>query len=121
MDQSRSIKANLDVFNKMNQELTLCGEKLSEQQRCVILLNSLPPVFDSIREIFECSSEKITMKQVLEAIKANDSRLNSDKNDPEAMSARWKLPKGIAKTERVSVLKIPTKERVSNAPPLSGP
>lgn len=86
------MKENLDQFYKMIQELALCGEKISEQLKCIVLLNSLPATYNSIKEIFECSNQELTLKSIIEAIKVKESRLNAIRGEQEAMLAKWKPP-----------------------------
>lgn len=92
-EEEKSVKENMDVFYRMIQELTLCGEAITEQQKCIILLNALPDAYNIIREFFECSNQvQTTFKQVLEAVKAKESRLGIKKPGQEAMLAKWRPP-----------------------------
>lgn len=48
MDPNKSLDANLDEFNKIALEIANIEEKMSEENKVVILLNSLP---DSYKEV----------------------------------------------------------------------
>lgn len=70
--------------------MALCDEKVTEELKCVILFNSLPASYNSIRKIFECTGTELTLKKLLEVIKAKEGRLGACKPEQEAMLAKWK-------------------------------
>lgn len=102
MDTTKIVKENMEVLYRMVQELSLCGESLSEEQKSVIILNALPQEYNVTREFFECMTEPLTLKRVVEAIKAKEGRMNPAKSWQEAMLARWK-PSGIESTKKQSI------------------
>lgn len=89
MDTAKTIKENLEVFYKLIQELAICGERIPDQLKCIILLNALPPAYNSIKEIFQCSGDELSLERLLDSIKLKEASLGSDKRE-EVMLARWK-------------------------------
>ena len=45
IDPSKDLDDNLDVFNKLVQDITNCGETVSEEYKVVILLNVIPDIY----------------------------------------------------------------------------
>ena len=53
MDLNKELQDNLDIFNKLVQDLASCSIKFSDEQLVVILLNSLPDYFESLINAIE--------------------------------------------------------------------
>lgn len=50
IDQSRDLDDNLDIFNELVKDITNTGEKISEEYKDVILLNSLPEAYMEVKK-----------------------------------------------------------------------
>ena len=49
IDPSRDPYNNLDVFNKLVQDITNCGETVSEEYKVVIILNAIHDIFKEVK------------------------------------------------------------------------
>ena len=50
IDPSKDLDDNLDVFNKLVQHITNCGETVSEEYKAVILLNAIPDIYKELKK-----------------------------------------------------------------------
>ena len=51
IDPSKDLDDNLDVFNKLVQDITNCGEIVSEEYKAVILLNAIPDIYKEVKKL----------------------------------------------------------------------
>lgn len=49
MDSSKDLEQNLDEFNRINLDLSNIGEKISDENKAIILLNSLLDHYNEVR------------------------------------------------------------------------
>ncbi|CAM8903535.1 unnamed protein product [Rhodiola kirilowii] len=74
MDVSMSLQENLDIFLKLTQDLKKCEDEIKEEHLCVILLNSIPSQFDTLRDVIMYGNEEVTVSKIIGAITSkNDS------------------------------------------------
>ncbi|CAM8925998.1 unnamed protein product [Rhodiola kirilowii] len=74
MDVSMSLQENLDIFLKLTQDLKKCKDEIKEEHLYVILLNSIPSQFDTLRDVIQYGSEEVTVSKIIQAITSkNDS------------------------------------------------
>ena len=60
MDPNKELRDNLDVFNKLMQDLVSCNIIFPDEQLVVILLNSLPDCFESLINAIEYGRDTLT-------------------------------------------------------------
>ena len=72
MDPNKELLDNLDMFNKLVQDLASCSIKFPDEQLVVILLNSLPDCFESLINAIEYGRDTLTKEIVINAIRAHD-------------------------------------------------
>ncbi|CAM8954966.1 unnamed protein product [Rhodiola kirilowii] len=75
MNTSLSIQENLDTFLKMTQDLSRCKDKIEETHKAVILLNSLPPQFDIVKDVIQYGRDEITLTNITEVIVQKNENL----------------------------------------------
>lgn len=61
MDSSKSLDENLDEFNKICLELAGTGEKMSDENQAIILLNSLPDSYKEIKAAIKYGRDSLTL------------------------------------------------------------
>ena len=72
MDPNKEFQDNLNVFNKLVQDLASCNIKFPNEKLVVILLNSLPDCFKSLINVIECARDTLTKEIVINVIRAHD-------------------------------------------------
>ena len=68
MDASLSLNDNLDKFLRMTQDLERCKDKISDAHAAVLLLNSLPSQFDTLKDVIQFSTDTLTKEKIINAI-----------------------------------------------------
>ncbi|CAM8944985.1 unnamed protein product [Rhodiola kirilowii] len=87
MNTSLSIQENLDTFLKMTHDLSSCKDKIEETHKAVILLNSLPPQFDIVKDVIQYGRDEITLAKITEVIvQKNESLKGTNRNDHKSKS-----------------------------------
>ena len=57
MHEGKSIDENIDEFTKLVLDLESLGVRIEDEDQAVILLNSLPKVFDQLRDNLKYSKD----------------------------------------------------------------
>ncbi|CAM8956547.1 unnamed protein product [Rhodiola kirilowii] len=74
MDTSITLQENLDLFLKVTQELKRCDDEIKPTHQAVILLNSLPPQFENLKDVIQHARDDMTMTKIMSAlVQKNDS------------------------------------------------
>ncbi|CAM8931497.1 unnamed protein product [Rhodiola kirilowii] len=68
MDTSMTLQENLNIFLKMTQELKRCDDEIKQTHQAVILLNSLPPQFETLKDVIQYGWDDLTMGKIMSAI-----------------------------------------------------
>ena len=76
MDPNKELRDNLDVFNKLMQDLVSCNIIFPDEQLVVILLNYLPDYLESLINAIEYGRDTLTKEIVINAIRAHDFKAN---------------------------------------------
>ncbi|CAM8959955.1 unnamed protein product [Rhodiola kirilowii] len=75
MDLSLSIQENLDSFLRMTQDLNRCEDAIKEEHQAVILLSSLPHLFDTLIDVIQFGREDHTLAKIPEIITQKNESL----------------------------------------------
>ena len=68
--KGKSIDENIDEFTKLVVDLESLCVKIEDEDQAVILLNSLPKVFDQLRDTLKYSKDLLSLEGVVSAIHA---------------------------------------------------
>ena len=68
MNTNNSLPENLDRFLKLTQDISRCGEDVSDLNKSVLLLNSLPNQFDTFKDVIMYGNETLTTKKIIESV-----------------------------------------------------
>ncbi|KAA0067607.1 retrotransposon protein, putative, Ty1-copia subclass [Cucumis melo var. makuwa] len=93
MDQSKSLEENLDEFQKIIVDLSNIGEKMSDENQAVILLNSLPETYREVKAAIKYGRDSLTMSIVLDALKTRNLEIKKERKDGELLMARGRSEK----------------------------
>ncbi|KAL4029866.1 hypothetical protein IC575_008094 [Cucumis melo] len=93
MDQSKSLEENLDEFQKIVVDLNNIGEKMSDENQAVILLNSLPETYREVKAAIKYGRDSLTMSIVLDALKTRNLEIKKERKDGELLMARGRSEK----------------------------
>ena len=64
MDESKQIEDSFDEYNKLLLDLEILGTKLEEEDKIVILLNSLPKWLKNFKEALKYERETISVDDI---------------------------------------------------------
>ncbi|KAA0066632.1 retrovirus-related Pol polyprotein from transposon TNT 1-94 [Cucumis melo var. makuwa] len=93
MDQSKSLEENLDKFQKIIVDLNNIGEKISDENQAVILLNSSPETYREVKAAIKYGRDSLTMSIVLDALKTRNLEIKKECKDDELLMARERSEK----------------------------
>lgn len=93
MDSSKTLDENLDDFNRICLELASTGEKMSDENQVVILLNSLPESYKEIKAAIKYGRDSLTLDTVLSALRSKELEMKSEKKDAEVLFTRGRTEK----------------------------
>ena len=96
MSESKSIAENLDDFNKLILDLADIEIKIDDEDKAVIILNSLPKSFSNFVDTMKYGRESLTLEDVQVALKSKelDIKLGKDShNSGEGLTVRGRTEK----------------------------
>ncbi|TYK10340.1 Retrovirus-related Pol polyprotein from transposon TNT 1-94 [Cucumis melo var. makuwa] len=93
MDQSKSLEENLDEFQKIIVDLNNIGEKMSDENQAVILLNSLPEIYREVKAAIKYGRDSLNMSIMLDALKTRNLEIKKECKDGELLMARRRSEK----------------------------
>ncbi|KAL9689897.1 hypothetical protein QQ045_010288 [Rhodiola kirilowii] len=70
-----SLQIKLFTFKMDVTDLKKCKDEIKDEHLCVILLNSLPSQFDTLRDIIQYGSEEVAVSKILEAVTSKNESL----------------------------------------------
>ncbi|KZV25383.1 Cc-nbs-lrr resistance protein [Dorcoceras hygrometricum] len=79
MSEQKTVRDNLDEFNKLILDLETIGVKLEEEYKAIILLNSLPKSYATFVETLKYSRESLSLDDVQKALKSKESDTQVEK------------------------------------------
>ncbi|CAI9771120.1 unnamed protein product [Fraxinus pennsylvanica] len=77
-DPSLNTEENMDRFNRITQDLTNCGEKISDDQKVVGLLNALGDKYKDIRNALEYGKSDLTIEIIHNSLLTEELGLKSE-------------------------------------------
>ncbi|KAL2487396.1 Uncharacterized protein Adt_32152 [Abeliophyllum distichum] len=81
IDPSRDLDDNLDVFYKLVQDITNCGETVPEINKVIILLNAIPDSYKEVKNVIKYGRETLTPDIVIDSLKSKERELKFEKNE----------------------------------------
>ncbi|KAA0038009.1 Retrovirus-related Pol polyprotein from transposon TNT 1-94 [Cucumis melo var. makuwa] len=93
MDQSKSLEENLNEFQKIVVDLNNIGEKMSDENQAIILLNSLPETYREVKAAIKYGRDSLTMSIVFDALKTRNLKIKKERKDGELLMARGRSDK----------------------------
>ncbi|TYK05711.1 Retrovirus-related Pol polyprotein from transposon TNT 1-94 [Cucumis melo var. makuwa] len=102
MEKSKGLEENLDEFQKIIVGLNNIGEKMSDENQVVILLNSLPETYREVKAAIKYGQDSLTMNIVLDALKTRNLEIKKEHKDGELLMARGRSEKMTLKGKEKS-------------------
>ena len=99
MQEDKSLEENLDEFNKVVIDLENIGEKIDDENQAVILLNSLPPAYNQLRDTIRYSRDSLSIEELESAIRSKELEIRAKKktgvsgSNNEALNVRGRTEK----------------------------
>lgn len=81
MDLSKDLDENLDVFNKLVQDIVNCDEKVSETCKAIILLNSMPESYREVKNAIKYGRNTLTPEIVIDSLRSKEIEIKAEKED----------------------------------------
>ncbi|KAL2526103.1 Uncharacterized protein Adt_11157 [Abeliophyllum distichum] len=81
IDPSMDLDDNLDIFNKLVQDITNCGEMVPEINKAIILLNIIFDSFKEVKNAIKYGRETLTPDIVIDSLKSKERELRFEKNE----------------------------------------
>lgn len=79
IDSSKDLDDNLDVFNKLVQDITNCGEKVSEEYKAIILLNVIPDTYRDVKNAIKYGRDTLTPEIVINSLRSKDMEMRAER------------------------------------------
>ncbi|PKU72844.1 Retrovirus-related Pol polyprotein from transposon TNT 1-94 [Dendrobium catenatum] len=95
MDEAKSIDDNLDEFNKLILDLENLEVKIEDEDKAIILLNSLPKSLRNFKETLKYGRETITVDEVQNALSSKilDMKISEKNHSGEGLHVRGRSQK----------------------------
>lgn len=81
MDPSKDLDDNLNIFNKLVQDIVNCNEKVSETYKAIILLNSMPDSYREVKNAIKYGRDTLTPEIDIDSIKSKEMEIKAEKED----------------------------------------
>ncbi|KAL2505550.1 putative gag-pol polyprotein [Abeliophyllum distichum] len=81
MDQSKDLDDNVNVFNKLVQDIVNCGEKVSEEYKAIILFNSIPEIYKEVKMQLSMIGTLLTPETVIDSLRSKAMEMKAEKHD----------------------------------------
>lgn len=79
MDAIKSLECNLDKLKKMTIKLIDTGEELFDENKGIILLNSVPDMYRKVKNMLQYGSDCLNINTMVSAHRRRDVKLKQDK------------------------------------------
>jgi hypothetical protein len=81
MDPSKDLDDNLDVFNKLVQDIVNCDEEVSEMYKAIILFNSMPNSYRKVKNAIKYGRDTLTSEIVIDSLRNKEMEMKVEKED----------------------------------------
>lgn len=89
MDVNKDLEQNLDEYNKITLDLNNIGETVSDENKAIILLNSLPESYNEVKSAIRCGRDSLTMDIVLNALRSRELEMRKMKSKESEALIAW--------------------------------
>lgn len=79
MDPSKDLDDNLDVFNKLVQDIVNCDEAVSETYKAIILFNSIPDSYKEVKNAIKYGRDTLTPEIVVNSLRSKEMEMRAEK------------------------------------------
>ena len=69
---------NIDVFNKLVQDIINCGEIVSEEYNIIILLNAIPDTYKEVKNAIKYGRDTLTHEIVIDSLRSKEIELKHE-------------------------------------------
>lgn len=81
MDSSKELDDNLNVFNKLVQDIVNCGESVPETYKAIILLNAIPDIYREVKNAIKYGRDILTPEIVVDSLRSKEMEMRAEKHD----------------------------------------
>lgn len=83
IDPTKDLDDNIDTFNKLVQDITNAGDKISEEYKTVILLNAIPEAYRDVKSAIKYGRDTLTPEVVINSIRSKELELKTERQGKE--------------------------------------
>jgi len=69
---------NIDVFNKLVQDIINCGEIMSEEYKIIILLNAILDTYKEVKNAIKYGKDTLTPKILIDSLRSKEMELKHE-------------------------------------------
>lgn len=110
MDEGTFVADHLNVFNMIVAELTSVGVKIDDEDRCMLLLCSLPDSWDHLVMTIGSTTTTFTMEGVVASLLSEETRRKSSEMVKDALTVRGKKENKKSESKSEESSKTPGKK-----------
>ncbi|XP_022894035.1 uncharacterized protein LOC111408520 [Olea europaea var. sylvestris] len=81
MDHLKDLDDNLDVFNKLLQDIINCDEAVSETYKVIILLNTILDSYKEVKSAIKYGKDTLTPEIVIDFFRSKEMEIRAEKYD----------------------------------------
>lgn len=81
MNSSKDLDGNLDVFNKLVQDIVNCRESVFETYKDIILLNAIPNTYREVKNAIKYGRDTLMSEIVVDSFRSKEMEIRAEKHD----------------------------------------
>lgn len=81
MNYLKDLDNNLDMFNKLIQDIVNCEEIVSEIYKSIILLNSIPHTYKEVKNMIKYGKDTLTPEIVIDSLESKEMEIKAKRHD----------------------------------------
>ncbi|KAL2525176.1 CCHC-type domain-containing protein [Abeliophyllum distichum] len=79
IDSSKDLDENVDVFNKLIQDIKNCSDKGIDEYKAIILLNAIPEAYKDVKSAIKYGRDDLTVDMIINSLRSKSHELKNDK------------------------------------------
>lgn len=81
IDHLKDLDDNLDIFNKLVQDIVNCDEKVSDTYKAIVLLNSMPDSYREFKNAIKYGRDTSTSEIVIDSLRSKEIEIKVEKEN----------------------------------------
>lgn len=81
IDHSKDLDDNLNIFNKLVQNIVNCDEKVSDMYKPIVMLNYMPDSYRGVKNAIKYDRDTLTPEIVVHFLKSKEMEIKAEKEN----------------------------------------